>query len=236
MAICTYPDPDYGFAADGVAGYGAAAVQPDGLGWGGGLSAVAVRSRRTAAAWSDAELVKGCLKGSEEAWEGLLERYQRLIYSIPVRMGLAPDVCADVFQSVCSILLEKLATLRDQALLSSWIVTTTRREALRVRRLAGRETQLPEAGESEGGQEAGLPSVDPAIEEGILSLELETKLRVGWARLDERCRQLLEALFFGPNEDYARLSKTLGMPVGSIGPTRMRCLRRLRQQLARLGL
>jgi DNA-directed RNA polymerase specialized sigma24 family protein len=74
------------------------------------------------------------------------------------------------------------------------------------------------------------------VEEAILALERENKLRITWSQLDERCRTLLQVLFFGPDQDYARMAKTLGMPIGSIGPTRMRCLKRLRKLLQKQGL
>jgi len=182
---------------------------------------------------SDAELVRGCLRGSEVAWGQLLGRYQRLIYSIPVRMGLTPDECSDVFQGVCSILLEKLETLRDPKMLSSWIMTTTRREALRVRRVGRREVPLPE---TEDGEPGDWAQVEVRIEQDLLAVEREHNLRLAWERLDDRCRTILEALFFGPDQDYKRLSKLLDMPIGSIGPTRMRCLAHLRRELQRLGM
>jgi RNA polymerase sigma factor (sigma-70 family) len=184
----------------------------------------------------DAERVRRCLAGRPEAWEELLQRYQRLIYSIPRRMGLSADDCADVFQSVCTILLEKLSSLRQHARLSSWIVTTTKREALRVRQLGRRESSWSRV-DPETGQERELePAVDPVVEHELLQLEREQRLLQGWERLEQRCQALLRALFLAPELDYDAISRQFDLPIGSIGPTRMRCLRKLRGILGDLGL
>ena len=79
----------------------------------------------------DRELLSACLQGDAKAWEALIARYQRLIYSIPINMRLSPNDAADVFQSVCLKLLENLSTLRNQDKLSSWLTITTRRESWR---------------------------------------------------------------------------------------------------------
>src|SRR5438067_6085278 len=76
----------------------------------------------------DRELLAACLKGSPAAWETLIVRYQRLIYLIPIKMGLSPNDAADVFQSVCVKLLEGLSGLRNQERLCAWLTTTTKRE------------------------------------------------------------------------------------------------------------
>src|SRR5262252_2707557 len=94
----------------------------------------------------DRELVAACLDGDSSAWEALIVRYQRLIYSIAVKMGLPSDDAADVFQSICLRLVEKLPTLRDHQKLSSWIITSTRRECWRV----SAATRRARAGEPEG--------------------------------------------------------------------------------------
>src|SRR5437868_14176088 len=80
----------------------------------------------------DRELLGSCLQGDAAAWEALIARYQRLIYSIPIRMGLSPNDAADVFQSVCLKLLEHISSLRNQDKVSSWLTITTRRESWRL--------------------------------------------------------------------------------------------------------
>ena len=80
----------------------------------------------------DRELIVACLDGDSTAWETLITRYQRLIYSIPMKARLSPDDASDIFQSVCLKLYEKLSTLRDHERVSSWLITTTTREVWRV--------------------------------------------------------------------------------------------------------
>ena len=80
----------------------------------------------------DSQLIEGCLAGDNSAWEALISRYSRLIYSIPLKSRLSPDDAADIFQSVCLKLYEKLDTLRDHDRISSWLITTTTRECWRV--------------------------------------------------------------------------------------------------------
>src|SRR4030095_11446389 len=80
----------------------------------------------------DRALVEACLRGDSDAWEALILKYQRLIYSIPIRAGFSPVDAADIFQSVCLKLFEKLATVRKQGNISSWLMTTTSRECWRV--------------------------------------------------------------------------------------------------------
>src|SRR3990172_8770825 len=80
---------------------------------------------------SDSHLIQACLRGDEHAWESLLERYERLIYSIPRRYGMAEHDAAEVFQNVCITLLGQLDRLRDHEKLGAWLVTTTRRECWR---------------------------------------------------------------------------------------------------------
>ena len=92
---------------------------------------------------TDRQLVEACLKGDREAWEVLIIRYQRLIYSIPVKHGFSPVDAADIFQSVCVKLIERLSTLRDHDRVSSWLITTTTRECWRLVSERRREQQAP---------------------------------------------------------------------------------------------
>ena len=89
----------------------------------------------------DRDLVEACLGGDTDAWETLISRYQRLIYSIPIRAGFSPVDAADIVQSVCLKLFQKLSALRKQENISSWLMTTTTRECWRVVEKRRRETQ-----------------------------------------------------------------------------------------------
>src|SRR5262249_19881591 len=100
---------------------------------------------------TDEELVAACLAGDDRAWEALLERYGRLIYSMALKSGLGAEDAADVFQMICLILIEKLPTLREPGKLHAWLITTAKRECWRLRRLNQTPTvgldDLPDGGE-----------------------------------------------------------------------------------------
>jgi RNA polymerase sigma factor (sigma-70 family) len=178
---------------------------------------------------SDSELVDACLEGDDTAWRCLIERYERLIYSIPLRLGLSQAAADDVFQEVCLTLLEKLHTLRDRTRLQAWIVTVTRRTAIAHSRRWSTATNLDDGQDLE----------DPEDKEGetlVMRLEQRHVLEQGLDRLDARCQKLIRALFLhNPAPSYEELAKELGLAEGSIGPTRARCLEKLRQLMGEIG-
>jgi RNA polymerase sigma factor (sigma-70 family) len=181
---------------------------------------------------ADSEIVKACLQGSSAAWEALIRRYQRLIYSIPLKARLSQDDAADIFQSVCLKLYEKLESLRDHEKLSSWIITTTTRECWR---LANRQRKEKPADSSTGdeGEESlqQLASQAPLIDQqGILLEQQQTVRQAVWA-LPERCKDLVTLLFYKDELSYAEIARQMDMPVASIGPTRARCLEKLKKLL-----
>lgn len=175
----------------------------------------------------DAALVQACLAGEEKAWEELVDRYGRLVYSIPRRMGMSPADADDVFQDVFATLLRYLGSLRDQSLLAAWLITTTRRECWRRGRSAMRHVELTDT----------LVDEAAAPFEDIERWEREQSVRQAMRSLDERCRDLLTALFLElETPSYERIAERLGIAVGSIGPTRARCFRKLDAILRELGL
>ncbi len=191
-------------------------------------------NRHTLHEESDEVLLRACRLGDPAAWERLVRRYQRLIYAIPRRAGLNADLSAEVFQRVWVMLLEHLDRIERPERLSAWLVTTARRESWRQLRAQSSAVALPEGYEDEEALGA-LP--DPALlpDEVLERLERQHTVRRAIATLDERCRELLTLLFYRPEPpSYAAIAQSLGMPEGSIGPTRSRCLQRLRQALERL--
>lgn len=177
----------------------------------------------------DADLVRACLAGDDGAWEELIERYGRLVFASARRCGLDPQDAEDVFQNVFTILLRRLETLRDQSRLSSWLITTTYRESWRLGRnrrdatTAELDDQIHDTGE--------------APPEEVLRLEREQQVHEALRRIDTRCRALLTALFLESGEpSYETIGNRLGMPTGSIGPTRARCFRKLEKILIELGV
>ena len=170
-----------------------------------------------------AVLIAKARDGNASAWEQIVNRYARLVVHIANSFFLEREEVRDVAQIVWLRLVEQLATLRDPDALASWLGTTTRNECIRRERLRRRppiERKLIDL------TTAPLPE-DVAIEK--LDREL---VRHAFARLDDRCRQLLSVLFADVDGGYAAISATLGMPVGSIGPTRARCLEHLKRMLA----
>jgi RNA polymerase sigma factor (sigma-70 family) len=181
---------------------------------------------------NDSELVTACLEHDAQAWETLIRRYQRLIYSIPVKQGFSSVDAADVFQSVCLIMLKKLPSLRKQEKLFSWLMTTTTRECWRVAAQWKRESpDQREPGEA-ANRLAEVPAAEPLAEEERLLLEQQQIVRQAIARLPERCRQLIALLFYNQAEpSYTEISQHMKIPVASIGPTRARCLQKLKKDL-----
>lgn len=173
-------------------------------------------------------LIRACLSGDAGAWDELVERFGRLVYSIPRKLGLSDADADDVFQTVFGIALRRLETLRDCERVSAWLIRTTYREAWRIgrgRKLAG--APVP----------AELPSDEAPQDQFVEALERQQIVREALEAIDERCRQLLQALFFEqPTPDYAAIAARFGMPVGSIGPTRARCFSKLETILRGRGL
>jgi RNA polymerase sigma factor (sigma-70 family) len=170
-------------------------------------------------------LVTRAGSGDQEAWDAIVERYAPLVWSICRRNQLERRDIDDVGQSVWLLLVEKIGTLREPAALPGWLVTTTRRECLRVQRATRRHghAELP-------ADEQLPPDPDTAlIDQEILAREREAALRAAFAELPRRSRQLLTMLMGDPPCSYEEIGATLGLAVGSIGPMRARCLAQLRR-------
>jgi len=180
----------------------------------------------------DARLVARCRSGDGAAWRELVQRYQRLVYAIVTRMGLDEHAAADVFQTVFDRLIEHLPRLAQPERLRAWIVTTARREALRERQRRGRHVSLTrEEGDDGASLEDTLADEGPRADELLSELQHLDLLRSSVDRLDARCRELL-LLVFGDDDEqpaYDEIGRRLNMPVGSIGPTRARCVAKLRR-------
>jgi len=172
------------------------------------------------------DLVSRAGAGDDQAWSGLVERFGGLIWHIARTSGLAPPDAADVSQTTWLRLAEHLGALREPGRVGAWLATTARRESVRVARLAGRRVVVDPWSELERVQADG-PDADAALIEAEESLLVQQAL----AEMPARCRDLLVGLLGDPPCSYAELSARLGLPIGSIGPTRARCLDHLRQLL-----
>ena len=176
---------------------------------------------------SDEELVAACRAGKEAAWDALVGRYERLVYTVPSRFGLTPAEVEDVFQTVWLLLLKNLPTLRQPDRLAAWLVTTARRECWERRRGADFHRLSFVA---PGSLPADSWVEEQTAEEIAADYEEHRALNDALAQLDEPCRRLLHSLYSDANDlSYAEIAAHLRMPIGSIGPTRARCLKKLKE-------
>ena len=174
---------------------------------------------------TDDELIRACQAGDGRAWERLLDKYERLVFSISLNYGLTADDAADVTQITFTILLQNLDSLPGGIRLAPWLATVARRHTWRLMARNRREAVSVE--EDLAGNEALGGSADH-----VERWEVAEWLNYGLSMLDERCRRLLLALYFDAEQpSYAQVAEHLNMPVGSIGPTRARCLEQMRQSL-----
>jgi len=180
----------------------------------------------------DAALVARCRKGDGAAWAELVRRYQRLVYAVVMRAGFDEHGAADVFQTVFARLLEHLPRLSQPDRLQAWIVTTAKREALRAREIGQRTVSMSRDEDDESpGLEDTVADDAPLAEDALSELQQLHRLRQGLDRLDERCRELLLLVFRDEDEKlgYDEIARRMNMPMGSLGPTRARCLDKLRR-------
>lgn len=177
----------------------------------------------------DARLVEACLQGDQQAWEALIDKYKRLIYSIPFRYGAAPEDAADVFQSVCIEVFNSLGQLKNAESLRSWLITVAIRQSYRWKKKQANHVEL-DALEPEVAEELA------AVPETVLQIQQEQIVREVVDKLPPRCAELVRLLFFEqPPLPYAEVARRLGLATGSIGFVRGRCLERLRKILLESG-
>lgn len=179
------------------------------------------------------DLVRRARAGDAAAWDGIVERYAALVWSVCRRYGLTGSDADDVGGSVWLSLVEHLDTLREPAALPGWLARITQRECLQLLRARKRHVPVDAPELSAGPRDAEEP-VGP--DSDLLVQERRHALRVAYAELPARCRQLLGMLFADPPASYAEIGDALGIPIGAIGPNRGRCLDRLRRSRALAAL
>jgi RNA polymerase sigma factor (sigma-70 family) len=171
-----------------------------------------------------AELLVAARAGDSDAWDELVERYARLVWAVARGFALSMADAADVSQTTWLRLVEHLDELREPEHVGGWLATTARRECLRILRRNGREVVGLDAGiEIEAGE--------PTPEAVVLDTERDRILWLSLGEISQRCQVLLRALATVPPPSYQDISAALGMPVGSIGPTRARCLDHLKRRV-----
>lgn len=177
----------------------------------------------------DSYLVKECLRGNEAAWSALIDKYKRLIYSVPVKYQAGQEDAADIFQAVCLELFSELPKLRKVESLRSWLITVTNHKCLHWKQ----KQQTTETVSSDPDGSDDRPDENAAVPQDLFEeLEREQILRDAMARLSPRCQEMIRLLFFEtPVLPYAEVAQRLGLATGSIGFIRGRCLKRLEQLL-----
>lgn len=169
--------------------------------------------------------------GDQAAWSELVDSYMGLVWGIARNHRLNQGDAADVAQTTWLRLIENLDRIQDPARIGAWLATTARRECLRLLRLSGRQLLVDDERQLDGKNPEALP-----VDALMISAEEAALMRLALDRLPPRCQHLLRLLMVEDPPSYEELSAALDMPVGSIGPTRGRCLEKLRALVLAEGL
>lgn len=188
------------------------------------------RAGRQWAGWVEqnevGDAVRRAARGDRVAWDELVGSFSGMIWSVATAHRLGPADAGEVVQTTWLRAVENLDRIREPDRFGGWLATTARRETLRLIRLGGREQP--------GGDDTRLDRPDPTTptpEDVLLEQDRDRRLWAAFARLDDRCRRLLQ-LVVVVSPPYTEVAAALDMPIGSIGPTRARCLDKLRRVLA----
>lgn len=186
---------------------------------------------------NDAALVAQCRNGDADAWRQLVDQYARLVHFIAVRHGLTPEEVDDVGQEVFVALTQHIDDIDKPESVGAWLSTTARRFSWRALRQRVKEQPSEQADLSEAEVvDRPLFRTIPSVSDLLSSWATQEALQHALLQLDERCRDLIYRLFLDPDEpSYDDVSRLLDIPKGSIGPTRIRCLQRLRARLQEHG-
>ena len=176
---------------------------------------------------TDEELVQACRRGDEAAWETIVHKYQNLLFSIPLRAGLRRDLASDVLQDVFTTLFQKIDALEKPEFLRAWLVTTAQHKTIHMiqREARGKPKSIDEMEENVGFEVSDTRALP---DEHLIQIEREKQIESALTEIDTRCRRLLTFLYLEQNQTpYAEIARMLDIPLGSIGPTRARCLEKL---------
>jgi RNA polymerase sigma factor (sigma-70 family) len=179
---------------------------------------------------SAAELVAGCLSGSQRAWAALVERYSPLVWTVARSHRLNPSDCEEVYQLTWLRVYQSLARLHSPHRFPAWITTCARRESLKQYQRTGRYVPVGD------GSVFDRPAPGNGPEGAVLSGERRSDVLAALSELPSRDRALLTLLSADPAPGYDEVSRTLGIARGSVGPLRGRALRRLAERLEAQGV
>jgi RNA polymerase sigma factor (sigma-70 family) len=195
------------------------------------LDALAATSAPTAE-WNDQQLVQACLTGDESAWGVLIRRYQSVMYFFARRYGASASDAADVFQLVCAELFVSLPRLRNQRSLRSWIMTVSAHQAYHWKRSYLKRVQREGAD-----PEVAFVSLSTPPSTELEHAQRDEIMRSAISQLPPRCQELVRLLFYeDPPVPYETVAAQLGLATGSIGLTRLRCLKKLERILDSAGV
>lgn len=181
---------------------------------------------------SASALFHSAADGDQSAWDAIVERFQGLVWATVRGFRLNGADSADVVQTTWLKLVENLDRIHDPERVGAWLATTARRECLRQLRSAGRVIPTDDDADLDRATTEPQPELDTELLRG----ERDSALWRAFSRISQRCQQLLRVLTADPPPSYEDVSLSFDMPVGSIGPTRQRCLDRLRAELAVEGI
>ena len=175
---------------------------------------------------ADEDLVEAARKGDQSAWDAIVDKYGSRVWAVARAHRLNSADAEDVFQVTFLRLVTHIETIREPSRVGAWLATTARHESLTVLRRAGRGGPS-----SDDGLMDAPDSSLPPVESRLLADERHAELYAALARLSEPCQRLLRLLMADPEPSYEEVGRALDMPIGSIGPTRGRCLKHLRREM-----
>ena len=182
---------------------------------------------------ADAALVRRCRKGDQQAWNELVDRYQRLIYAVPRRAGLSEEQASDVFQEVFVTLLEKIDEIREPEKIRSWMVTTAKFKSWGIIR-GIKDLYSPATDEEMDAEMAAIADDSPLADDMLIEVEEQHMIRSALKLIEERCQKILSMIYLcDPAASYAEVAAAIGVGETSISPLRTRCLKKLEKVLAR---
>lgn len=179
----------------------------------------------------DADLIRRCRAGDQAAWESLVERYQRLIFTIPIRAGLSEEQATDVFQEVFLTLFEKIDAIEQPERIRSWIVTTAKFKTWALVR-GSRGLYSPATDAEMEAEMANIADETAMADQVLIELEEQHLIRTALTKLEERCQRILTMIYLSdPAASYVEVAAAIGVGETSISPLRSRCLKKLKDIL-----
>ena len=179
---------------------------------------------------SSADLLARAAKGDQRAWDAIVNRYSGLVWSVCRSCGLNQADAAEVSQTTWLRMVQHVDSIRQPERLGAWLSMTARRESWRIHRQTGRTVLVEETDLFEGAQ---TPTDE--LDRGLLDAERQQALHEAFLTLSPHCQRIMRMLMTDPAPSYAEVAAALDIPVGSIGPTRGRCLAILRERLFELA-